>query len=155
MKHPLYLTTLHTLTISFAEHISSFDIIFSPIFDLSTFKYCKSEYQPFFDYFTNYASSPIEYLIINGRFQFSSFHNLLSCLPKLQHLSINSLVDDYYYQKNKKLSPIQLKYLKYVSLKLDCVYFDEFEKIIKEFFHHIQILHLTTVRGETYLDAKR
>ncbi|CAF4178641.1 unnamed protein product, partial [Rotaria sordida] len=150
------LTTLHAITISFLEHISSLDIIFSQIFRLSTLKYCKIEYQQllFID-FTNYDSSPIEYLIINGRFSFSAFHNLLCCLPKLQHLSINYLYKHDGYQERNKLSSIQLKYLKHVSLKLYYVHFDEFEKIIKEFFYHIQILRLTIVWDGTYLDGKR
>ncbi|CAF4744664.1 unnamed protein product, partial [Rotaria sp. Silwood2] len=56
------LTTLHAITISFVEHMSSLDIIFSQIFRLSTLKYCKIEYQqlPFID-FINYESSSIEY----------------------------------------------------------------------------------------------
>ncbi|CAF4163292.1 unnamed protein product, partial [Rotaria sordida] len=150
------LTTLHAITISFLEHISSLDIIFSQIFRLSTLKYCKIEYQQllFID-FTNYDSSPIEYLIINGHFSFSAFHNLLCCLPKLQHLSINYLVNYDHYRKRNQLSSIQLKYLKHVSLILEEVHFDEFEKIIKEFFYHIQILRLTIAWDGTYLDAKR
>ncbi|CAF3666684.1 unnamed protein product [Rotaria sordida] len=157
----IWLPNLHAITISLTEHISSLDTLFSQIFRLSTLKYCKIEYQiknyqrPLFVYSTNYDSSSIEYLIINGRFPFSAFHNLLCCLPKLQHLSINSLVNYDDYQARDKLSSIHLKYLKHVSLKLDYVRFDEFEKIIKEFFHHIQILRLTTAYDEIYLDAKR
>ncbi|CAF4396655.1 unnamed protein product, partial [Rotaria sordida] len=128
----IYLTTLDAITISFVEHISSLDIIFSQIFRLSTLKYCKIEYQQlsFID-FINYESSSIEYLIINGHIPFSALHNLLCCLPKLQHLSISCLDKFEYYEESNKL-PIQLKYLKHVSLKLDHVHFDEFEKIIKE-----------------------
>ncbi|CAF4341105.1 unnamed protein product, partial [Rotaria sordida] len=124
---------------------------------LSTLKYCKIEYQQLllFINFTNYDSSSIEYLIINGHLPFSALHNLLCCLPKLQHLSITYLYKHDDYQERNKLSSIQLKYLKHVSLKLDYVHFDEFEKIIKEFFYHIQILRLTIVYDETYLDAKR
>ncbi|CAF1017781.1 unnamed protein product [Rotaria sp. Silwood1] len=152
----LYLTTLHAITISFVQHISSLDIIFSQIFRLSTLKYCKIEYQQFLLIdFINYESSSIEYLIINGHLLFSALHNLLCCLPKLQHLSINYLDKIDYYEESNKLSSIQLKYLKHVSLKLDHVDFDEFEKTIKEFFRHIQILRLTIVYDETYLDAKR
>ncbi|CAF4041480.1 unnamed protein product, partial [Rotaria sp. Silwood1] len=86
------LTTLHAITISFIEYISSLDIIFSQIFRLSTLKYCKIEYdQLLYIDFNNYNSSSIEYLIINGSFPIRAFHNLLCCLPKLQHLSINYL----------------------------------------------------------------
>ncbi|CAF1353483.1 unnamed protein product [Rotaria sordida] len=150
------LTTLHAITISFVKDISSLDIIFSQIFRISTLKYCKIEYQQILSIdFTNYDSSSIEYLIINGNFPFNAFHNLLCCLPKLQHLSINYLGRRVDYQERNKLSSIQLKYLKRVSLKLFDVHFDKFEKIIKEFFYHIQILCLTITCDETYLDAKR
>ncbi|CAF4495990.1 unnamed protein product [Rotaria sp. Silwood2] len=150
------LTTLHAITISFVEYMPSLDTIFSQIFRLSTLKYCKIEYQQlsFID-FINYESSSIEYLIINSHLPFSALHNLLCCLPKLQHLSIGYLDKIEYYKQSNKLSSIQLKYLKHVSLKLDDVHFDEFEKIIKEFFRHIQILRLTIVYDETYFDAKR
>ncbi|CAF1522426.1 unnamed protein product, partial [Rotaria sordida] len=149
------LTTLHAITISFVEDFSSLDII-SQIFRLSTLKYCKIEYRQLLSTdFTYYDSSPIECLIINGRFPFSAFHNLLCCLPKLQHLSINCLCKHDGYQERNKLSSIQLQYLKHVSLKFDYVRFDEFEKIIKEFFYHIQILRLTIAGDETYLDATR
>ncbi|CAF4167669.1 unnamed protein product, partial [Rotaria sordida] len=151
----IYLTTLDAITISFVERISSLDIIFSQIFRLSTLKYCKIEYRQLVIDFINYESSSIEYLIINGHLPFSALHNLLCCLPKLQHLSIHYLDKFDYYEESNKLSSIQLKYLKHVSLKLDHVHFDEFEKIIKEFFYHIQILRLTIVYDETYLDAKR
>ncbi|CAF4401094.1 unnamed protein product, partial [Rotaria sordida] len=108
----IYLTTLDAITISFVERISSLDIIFSQIFRLSTLKYCKIEYRQLVIDFINYESSSIEYLIINGHLPFSALHNLLCCLPKLQHLSISYLDKFEDYEESNKLSSIQLKYLK-------------------------------------------
>ncbi|CAF3112325.1 unnamed protein product [Rotaria sp. Silwood2] len=156
------LPKLHSLTISLVGYNQSVDLLFIHTFRLPKLKYCKIEYQrkdnnnePFQLYFTQCYSSPIECLIINGRFPVHAFRNLLCCLPKLQHLSIDYLVDSRYYMEQEELSHIELKYLKHVSLKFDLIYFYEFEKIIKEFFYHVEILRLTTHYDERFLNAKR
>ncbi|CAF4392067.1 unnamed protein product, partial [Rotaria sp. Silwood2] len=105
-------------------------------------------------YFTKYDSSPIQYFIINGDFPFNSLNNLLSCLPQLHYLSIDSLVNCHDTER-EELSPIELKYFKHVSLKLNYIDFDRLKKIIKNFFHHVQILRLTTCSDEEYLNAKQ
>ena len=76
---------LHSLTISLAAgYNQSLDLIFSNIFHLPKLKYCKIEYEikrledePVQLYFTHRDSSLIECLIINGRFPFNGFQNLL------------------------------------------------------------------------------
>ncbi|CAF5085225.1 unnamed protein product, partial [Rotaria sp. Silwood1] len=154
------LPNLHSLIISFGEGILKIDYLFAQIFRLSKLKYCKIKYEiqyceELFYSFTEYISSPIEYLIINAPFPFKAFHNLLCFLPKLQHLSIGSrhLLGDIHIEY--QLSPIQLKCLRHVSIYFSMIHFDEIEKIIKEFFHHVEILHLTTYYTETYLDTQR
>ncbi|CAF4977123.1 unnamed protein product, partial [Rotaria sp. Silwood1] len=154
------LPNLHSLIISFGEGILKIDYLFAQIFRLSKLKYCKIKYEiqyceELFYSFTEYISSPIEYLIINAPFPFKAFHNLLCFLPKLQHLSIGflHLFGDIHIEY--QLSPIQLKCLRHVSIYFSMIHFDEIEKIIKEFFHHVEILHLTTYYTETYLDTQR
>ncbi|CAF1475450.1 unnamed protein product, partial [Rotaria sp. Silwood1] len=154
------LSNLHSLIISFGERILKIDNIFAQIFRLSKLKYCKIKYNiqyytEFFYSFTEYVSSSIEYLIINGPFPFEAFHNLLCFLPKLQHLSICDLdlFDDIHIEY--QLSPVQLKCLRHVSINTSGIHFNEFEKIIKEFFHHVQILHLTTYFTGAYLNTQR
>ncbi|CAF4020892.1 unnamed protein product, partial [Rotaria sordida] len=128
----LDLPKFHSLTISFINYIESLDI-FIQIFRLSKLEYCKIIYKiknnqsllPI--YLTKYDSSCIQYFIINGDFPFNSLHNLLSCLPQLHHLSINSLVNCHNTER-EELSPIELKYLKYAFLKLNFIYFYKFEK---------------------------
>ncbi|CAF1523883.1 unnamed protein product [Rotaria sp. Silwood1] len=161
-RYLIKLSKLHSLTISLIGYNQSLDVIFSNIFHLQKLKYCKIEYEiknledkPVQLYFTHRDFSPIECLIINGRFPFHRFSNLLWHLPELQHLSINCLVQLDDYVKQEKLPHIKLKYLKYVSLQFEFVYFNEFEKIIKEFFYHVQILRLTTHFDEECLNAKR
>ncbi|CAF4395162.1 unnamed protein product, partial [Rotaria sp. Silwood2] len=152
------LPKFHSLTISIGDYIESLDLLFFNLFNLLTLKYCKIEYEaknfecPSSIYLTEYNSSPIQYLIINGRFPFKSLNNVLCCLPKLRHLSINALVHCRDYFETQNLSPINLKY---VALKFDCIRFDKVEKILKDFFHNVQILHLTTKYDEAYLNAKR
>ncbi|CAF3840774.1 unnamed protein product [Rotaria sp. Silwood1] len=101
----------------------------------------------------DFKRSSIEYLVINSRFPFDSLNDFFFCLPNLRYLSINCLVgsrysDIHYY-------PIVLKYLNHVSMKLDYINFNLLEKLIKRFFHHVEILRLTTQFYQTYLNAKR
>ncbi|CAF2646192.1 unnamed protein product [Rotaria sp. Silwood2] len=162
VRHLIELPKLHSLTISLTGYKQSLDVIFSNIFHLRKLKYCKIEYEikrledePVQLDFTHRDFSPIECLIINGRFPFNGFQNLLWRLPQLQHLSINCLVQPFYYVEQEKLSHIELKNLKYVSLQFEFKHFDNFEKIIKEFFYHVQILRLTTCFDTDCLNAKR
>ncbi|CAF0874418.1 unnamed protein product [Rotaria sordida] len=156
-----YLPKFHSLIISIGDYIESLDILFTHLFHLLTLKYCKIEYEiknseyPLSIYLTEYDSSSIQYLIINGCFPFKSLNNLLCCLPKLRYLSINYLVHCRDYLEREDLSPIKLKYLKNVSLKFDCIRFDKVEKILKNFFYYVQILRLTTRYDQAYLNAKR
>ncbi|CAF4929017.1 unnamed protein product, partial [Rotaria sp. Silwood1] len=125
-RYLIKLSKLHSLTISLIGYNQSLDVIFSNIFHLQKLKYCKIEYEiknledkPVQLYFTHRDFSPIECLIINGRFPFHRFSNLLWHLPQLQHLSINCLVQFDDYVKQEKLPHIELKYLKYVSLQFE------------------------------------
>ncbi len=91
--------------------------------------------------------------MINNSFQFQSFNNLLSYLPQLRYLSIDCLngvdfTDIEFY-------PIALKHLKYVSLELNCVYFDRFEKLIKNFFYYVEVLRFTSKYDSRYLHADK
>ncbi|CAF1365880.1 unnamed protein product [Rotaria sordida] len=161
-RHLIELPKLHSLTISLIGYNQALNILFLNIFHLPKLKYCKIEYQTkdydyelFQLYLTQLDSSPIECLIVNGRFPFNAFHNLLCCVSKLQHLTINSLCFSFHFVEQEKLSYIDLKYLKHVSIKLDLISFYELESIIKKFFYHVQVLRFTTRIDEDYLNAKR
>lgn len=91
--------------------------------------------------------------MINHHFRIQSFNNLLSYLPQLRHLSINCL--DGFDFNDIEFYPIILKDLKYVSLELELVYFNRFEKLIKNFFYYIEVLYITTKYDSQYLDAER
>ncbi|CAF4880651.1 unnamed protein product [Rotaria sp. Silwood1] len=159
----VYLHKFYSLTISISDYVESLTLIFARIFLLSKLKYCKIEYQtknyeePLFTILIEDDYSPMQSLIINGRFPFDSFGHLLYCLPKLQHLSIDCLVQQRFdtEEEEEELSLIQLKYLKYVSLHIDHIEFTRFKKIITEVFHYVQTLHLTTYYDGAYLNAKQ
>ncbi|CAF4369054.1 unnamed protein product, partial [Rotaria sp. Silwood2] len=87
------LPKFYSLIISIDDYIESLDLLFFNLFNLLTLKYCKIEYET-----KNFECQSLIYLIINGRFSFKSLNNVLCCLPKLRHLSINALVHcrDYF-----------------------------------------------------------
>ncbi|CAF1506325.1 unnamed protein product [Rotaria sordida] len=156
------LTKFHSLTLSLADNIEFLNDIFSNILSLSKLKYCKIIYQtkndetPFSPFLTIYDRSPIEYLIIDGCFPFDSLNNLLCCLPRLRHLSMNSFRKSSFRDLDEDLPLIELKYLKYVSLKFNYfICYNDFENLAKKFFYHVQTLRLTTTGDEEYLNAKR
>ncbi|UJR38747.1 hypothetical protein I4U23_031412 [Adineta vaga] len=96
--------------------------------------------------------SPIEHLIINNKLEISELNALLSYLPQLRRLSIDSL-----YQSNDPIIPfsIQTNYLTHVSLYLTDISFDQFEIFIKNISHQLQVLYITIDNDTTYLDADR
>ncbi|CAF3372934.1 unnamed protein product [Rotaria socialis] len=152
---------LHSLIICPGEYIDSLNQLLTQILGLSKLKYCKIAYESqasqnmFPCYLTKHDDcSPMEYLSFNGRFPFESLNNLLSCRPRLHHLSINSLVKCV-REELRDVSPIKLKYLKCVSLNIDFIQFDKFEKILKTFFHSVEILNITTCYREEYSNAKK
>jgi hypothetical protein len=158
------LPKLHSLTIDFAEQLEWRNIPFDNIFLLTNLKYFKityretNEFQPSPIYFTEYGRSSIEHLVINTYFHVESFNNLLLCLPKLRHLSIDCLRNSYQTAKkmDKEEHPIALEHLKFVSLKLDHIRLNDIEDSIKKFFRYVEVLRLSTERFACEcLDAKR
>jgi hypothetical protein len=156
-----FLPKLHSLTINFDEYIEDPSILFGKLFNLSKLKYCSITYQGKYDFepkpinFSEYDRSHIENLVINTRFPFESFNNLLSCLPRLRHLSIDCLVNSCYMgiEEEEEERPVESKYLKSVLLKLDSIDFDRFEDLIKNYFQCVEVLRLTTECDLDYVDA--
>ncbi|CAM4849502.1 unnamed protein product [Rotaria magnacalcarata] len=95
--------------------------------------------------------SSIKCLIVDGDFSFESLNCLFRYLPQLHRLSINFLKKINNIEMDKNLSMIQLKHLKYVSLKMSAfIPFDWFKVLTKTFFRHLQTLRLTARVGEEY-----
>ncbi|CAF1267412.1 unnamed protein product [Rotaria sordida] len=154
LNHSIHLSKLHSLTIHLIDFIKNSTDFYLQIFRLPKLKYCKIKLSTMDDLTlsTNIFSS-IEHLVINTCFPYESFHNLLSYLPQLRYLSIDVIYDCYH--KPIDFSPIVLKSLKYISLKLSSMNFNQFEQIVKNFFHYIEVLHITSSNDSEFLNAKR
>ncbi|CAF1287375.1 unnamed protein product [Rotaria sp. Silwood1] len=157
------LPNFHSLIFQLAYPIDYLTDIFSNILPLPKLKYCKITYYdirirkaPLYIDLTEFDRSPIEHLIINGYFPFELLNYLLCCLPRLCHLSINCLHINDNRDMEIQLPLIELKYLEYVSLKLNgTTPFNQFENLAKRFFRHVKSLRLTTYFEKAYLNAQR
>jgi hypothetical protein len=159
LNQSIHLPKLHSLVLTLADCLQHPDKLFFHIFRLPKLKYCKLTYQaksgllPSIICFNKCESSPIEHLVINGDFRIDAFHDLLSYLPRLRHLSIDRLIGFEY--ADMKLCSIESKHLKYISLNFDTVDFNGFEQLAKYFFSSIEVLHIKATYDQSYLDAKR
>jgi hypothetical protein len=159
LTYSMFLPKLRSLVLNLADYVQYSTTLFSSIFLISKLKYCKITYQtkiyrqPSDIFFDKDERSSIEHLVINTGFLFESFGDLLNCLPKLRHLSVDYLIQSFYTEK--ELCPAVVKNLKYVSLKLEDIPFNKLEELIKYFFRRVEVLRLTTRYDKAYLDAKR
>ncbi|CAF3964394.1 unnamed protein product [Rotaria sordida] len=131
--------------------------IYQHIFRLPVLKYCKISLKEYSDYYslpiaTNVISS-IEHLVITHRFYLTNFNALLSYIPKIRRLTFHYL--DGSHNKQLELFSCYSKHLTYVSINMRDINFDKFELMIKNLFHQLQILHITTNYDRTYFDANR
>ncbi|CAF0827653.1 unnamed protein product [Rotaria sp. Silwood1] len=155
--HLIILPKLHSLTINNIGYIQNSTLYYIRILRLPKLKYCKIKFESKDDVELLPKStdifSPIECLVINHYFRLQSLNNLLSYLQQLRHLSINYL--NGFDLQHIEFYPIVLKNLKYISLELDLVPFDQLEKFIKNSFYYVEVLRLTIKADFTYLDAKK
>ncbi|CAM4939727.1 unnamed protein product [Rotaria socialis] len=155
LKHLIYLPKLHSLTVSTIDNIPNPSSIFIQIFQLTKFKYCKIKHNedgsPI--NFDECKQSSIEHLIIDSPFRYELFNKLLTCLPKLRHLSINYLTGSNYSEID--FYPILLKDLKSVSFGIYSVHFEEFKKLTENFFNSIESLRISTHNNSSYSHAKQ
>ncbi|CAF4869907.1 unnamed protein product, partial [Rotaria sp. Silwood1] len=155
--HLIILPKLHSLTINNIGYIQNSTLYYIRILRLPKLKYCKIKFESKDDVELLPKStdifSPIECLVINHYFRLQSLNNLLSYLQQLRHLSINYL--NGFDLQHIEFYPIVLKNLKYISLELDLVSFDQLEKFIKNFFYYVEVLRLTIKADFTYFDAKK
>ena len=159
LKYLIDLPKFHSLILSPIDCISNPNVYFMKIFRIKQLKSCQFTYRirgnendilPID--LDQVESSSIEYLMINGPFQYQSLQKFLVYLPKLRHLSIDFLLGSTH--SPMEFSPIELKDLKYVSFDLRSIGFDQFKKLIENFFGHIEVLRLSTSRDFSYSHAK-
>ena len=155
--HLSFLSDLKSLSIHLIDPVKNTTLFYLQIFRLRKLKYCRMEFESENDrevlLFIGHETSSIEHLVIKNHFQFPSFQHLLAYLPRLRYLSIDYIDGSAYSYANP--SPMVLTDLKYVSLKLNLIGFDELEKLVKNFFSSIEHFRLTSRYDPGYLDAKR
>jgi hypothetical protein len=157
LNHSIHLPKLHSLSIHLIDHIRNSTDLCLQIFRLPKLKYCKLNFQ-IMDYLELSSTetnifSPIEHLVFKPFFPFESLNNLLSYVPQLRHLSIDVIHNCYHIQMD--FSPLALKSLKHVALKLHSMNFNRLEQIVQTFFRYTEVLHITSSKDPSYLDAKR
>jgi hypothetical protein len=159
LNHFFFLPKLHSLIIHSSDFIQNPTLFYQQIFRLSKLKFCQIKYetkdsnQSALLTSADEEFSPIEHLIINTQFSIDAFDHLLSYVPQLRRLTINSVIKSRNWNRN--LCSVILKHLEYVSLQFDSIRFTEFEILIKQFFNNIQVLRISSALDQAYLEAKR
>jgi hypothetical protein len=154
------LSQLFSLTIVTIDHSNEDKRMCQLIFHLPVLKYCKISFDdsrkdfplPITDE-KLLQNSSIQYLIINGLYNIDGLIPILSNMPKLRHLSCNSLwgSDSNTIQQIQRISSS----LQYLSLKLDDVSFKKFKSIICRYNFSLEVLRITALFDKKYLDAHR
>ncbi|CAF3943893.1 unnamed protein product [Rotaria sordida] len=156
-NHLISLFNLHSLTISLIDKIQNKNNFYYSIFRLSTLKYCKLSFESYIRakplLISSNEYSSIEHLIIHNESTLDEFRIVLSYLPQLRRLYWNKLCR--FNNKQDELREITLKYLKHVSLQFKYTYFDQFEPLIIDLFHQVEVLRISTSFDRSYFDANR
>ncbi|CAF2878103.1 unnamed protein product [Rotaria sp. Silwood2] len=163
INHLSSLRILSSLIIISIDNIKDQNDIYQKIFRLPALKYC----QMFLETLRNLRSmptathefSPIEHLVINNKVSLAQLNSLLLYVPQLRRLTLGHLSG--YRGSRTSTKSITLNYLTHVSLNLYSVSFDDFESIINDFFHKVEILRIKVfyipyfTSNMDYLNANR
>ncbi|CAF2116730.1 unnamed protein product [Rotaria magnacalcarata] len=157
LEHLAALSKLSLLIINSVYNIHSKNIVYERIFRLPALKRCVLSLNDIgicYSLPQNVGTfSSIEYLIIKNEVSLVELMSLLSYVPHLRYLSIDHLCHSY--PERYKDFPLVLKDLTHVNLKLQRITFDYFESSIMKFFHHLQVLRISTSNDIEYLNATR
>ncbi|CAF1229849.1 unnamed protein product [Rotaria sp. Silwood1] len=151
------LPRLFSLTIIHNDIVENFNNLCRQIFCLPMLKYCKLSLEGSLTFeplliSTNKGSS-IEHLVITNTFHLDQLNALLSYVPHLRRFSLH----DLHRSRNQETQTcsIKLNNLTHMDLKTT-ITFDELElTMIKNFFHEVQVLYISTNSDIAYLDANR
>jgi hypothetical protein len=151
------LPNLSSLIINQSNHTKMIDINCQSILYLPTLKYCKLSFKGniLFELQSNTSNqlSTIEHLVIKGEFNIHELPYLLSCIPNLRRLSIDSLYRSYDWRV-RTFSQLSNR-LTHVSLKLKNIKFRLFELFLINYFRNIQVLRISTSDDDEYIDANK
>lgn len=124
---------------------------------LPALKYCQISIDK--SVYFNYSStdlneqSTIEHLVIHGNCQFGDLSYLLSYLPRLHRLSIDSISNDYI--RPSLINILPSNQLTHLSLKLKDIEFHRFENYFSCLPSSLQVFRLSCDEDRNYLDANR
>ncbi len=159
LKHAILLPRLHSLVVNLADYMDDLSRLFLSILRLPKLKFCTIAYQtkvqgyPSLLFSDECEQSPIEHLIIDSGFRFNFLNDLFFRLPKLRHLTMNNLAQSL--SSDLVPFPTALKHLKYISLRIFGVDFNQFKQLMKNNGHYVEVLRLTVRYDKAYLDAQR
>ncbi|CAF3873796.1 unnamed protein product [Adineta steineri] len=140
------LPALSSLTIISINKLVDRNNIYYKLFRLSKLKYCQISIEslqcPKSLLDSTNEFSTIEYLVINNEISIDQLITILSHVPQLRRLSIGNLTKSKYNRKEE--DEINLNHLTNVSLKLERVFFDEFENLMINYFRQVQVLSIET-----------
>ncbi|CAF4737302.1 unnamed protein product [Rotaria sp. Silwood1] len=150
------LPRLFALNTGLSDQLRNFSKLYGLIFCLPLLKYNKlSAFRNFspilLPYETN-AYSSIEHLVIDYECFVHELTVILSCTPRLSHLTCKCLSSNSII---KRAISINISNLRYLSINVCYLKFHELETLIKNSFFHIRVLRFTTSWDTSYLDADR
>ncbi|UJR06733.1 hypothetical protein I4U23_011022 [Adineta vaga] len=151
------LMNLSSLSITYKYSIEKSIYIYKKLFQLPSLKYCElttckcntDEYLPIE---IQQISHSLTHLILNGITKINDLVIFLSVAPHLHHLSIDRLSDRHQSLTINSIIPNQLTH---IYLNNSGVFFNVLETLIKYVFHHAQVLHISALANQSYLNANR
>ena len=148
LKNFFCLPRLFSLNIQFYDTSTDLTEVYRLIFTLPVLKYIQIRSSDLNGVTSlpmvtkNQQLSPIKYLVIDHGWKFNELDAILSYTPELCHLSIQhqSNMDS----KIEMILPITLSNLKYLSIGIDHLDYDEMMKFIKKIIcSNLKVFHLT------------
>ncbi|CAF1179612.1 unnamed protein product [Rotaria sordida] len=158
LNHSKFLPNLSSLIIIPIDRCRNPNKIYQYIFCLPVLKYCRiSLKEEYFNHFslsisTN-VTSHIQHLVIDHKFSLHNLNALLSYVPQLRCLIFHCL-DGTHSNKSETFSCLSNN-LTHVSINIKNVTFENFEIIVKNLFHQLETLHISTNNDRIYVDANR
>ena len=151
------LPNLSSLVVKCQDKVANKSDLYKQIFRLSALKYCKLSLKAR-DRLANVPVgtnefSSITHLAIEGTSSVDEIVALLSYVSQLKRLSIHELSAFDSMQPN--IHSAVSNTLTHVFLNLGDVYFDNFEPLIKDVFHQVRVLQISTPADQAYLIARR
>jgi hypothetical protein len=148
-----------SLTVDMRWTLSDLTEIYRLIFALPKLKYIKFSAEGSFasvslPMATNEQFNTIEYFVINHDCNFNQFCTLISYTPQLRHLSLMDLSERH--SKNEIILPVSFSNLKYLSIQMAGITFNDLEIFIIETECNLKVLRVSTSSEDRdYLDADR